>query len=67
MTKKYRIVRDRYLGYEAQFKTTWWPFWRQCFGTNTAATIDRSKKIIETHMKEVVWRSDCGDMRRATE
>ena len=24
---KYRIVKDRYLGYEAQRKVWWFPFW----------------------------------------
>ena len=27
---RYRVVRDRWWGYEAQFKVWWWPFWLQC-------------------------------------
>ena len=26
---EFRIVRDRFAGYEVQRKTWWWPFWRQ--------------------------------------
>lgn len=26
---KWRIVRDRWSGYEVQRKVRWWPFWHQ--------------------------------------
>lgn len=26
---QYRIVSDKFLGYEVQYKYSWWPFWFQ--------------------------------------
>lgn len=46
---KYRIVEDGYLGYEAQFKRWWWPFWNQCFFSNTKPSIEASKRVINEH------------------
>lgn len=48
---KYRVVTDKYLGYEAQFKPWYYPFWLQCFGVNTANTLERAKTTIERHKK----------------
>ena len=41
---KFRIVCDAFNGLEVQFKTRFWPFWRQCsrfggVGTNTFTDI----------------------------
>jgi hypothetical protein len=36
----YRIVPDRYCGYEAQFRLWWLPIWFQCFGVNTRGTLE---------------------------
>jgi len=44
MSKSYRIVTDVHEGFELQYRTPWWPFWRQCLGrtcaVNTHATIE---------------------------
>jgi len=50
---KYRIVRDRYLGYEAQYQPWWFPFiWIQCDendGVNTSSTIEEAERICRKH------------------
>jgi hypothetical protein len=49
---RYRIVTDRYLGYEVQSRIWWFPFWIQCkddryYCTNTHPTIEKAKEFIE--------------------
>jgi hypothetical protein len=36
---RYRIVTDRYSGFEVQTRRWWWPLW-QPVGGNTHATVD---------------------------
>lgn len=38
---RYRVVTDRYLGYEAQVRYWWWPFWIQC-GCNTHPSLEKA-------------------------
>lgn len=45
MKSKYRIVPDRYLGYEVQVKKWYWPFWRMPF-INTNVSIRQAKVLI---------------------
>ena len=50
--RKYRIVTDRYLGFEVQKKVWYFPFWFQIrckrgFFLNTNRTIEDSEKLIE--------------------
>ena len=52
---KYRIVIDNYLGYEAQIKRWWFPFWTQLNGLNTHITIEQAKEYIERNKNKVVW------------
>lgn len=40
---EYRIVSDRYAGYEVQKRVWWWPFWRQVGFSNTHSTIERAE------------------------
>ena len=53
---RYRVVRDSWLGYEAQFKMWYWPWWRMCSGStggpgvNTSDTVDRAKEICANHL-----------------
>ena len=49
MKKKYRIVTDRFAGFEVQVWGRWWwfPFWRQVGFTNTHGTIEEAKRFIE--------------------
>jgi hypothetical protein len=46
-TRKYRIVRDNYAGYECQIWRIWWPFWVQMGSTNTHGTLERAEEYIE--------------------
>lgn len=45
---KYRIVPDRFWGYEVQFRYWWMPFYVQCRGCNTHPTLESAKR-------EIVW------------
>lgn len=54
MSNKYRVVRDRYLGYEAQFRPWWSPIWLQCYGVNTSRTLDRAEALCREHATPVV-------------
>jgi hypothetical protein len=40
---KYRIVTDRYSGFEVQAWRWWWPFWWQCGFTNTHQTVEQAE------------------------
>lgn len=58
---RYRIVRDKYLGYEAQVRLWWWPFtWHQMgrtgnIGCNTHFSVEGAEKFIKSRgvVKEV--------------
>lgn len=60
---KYRVVEDRYCGFEAQVKFWWAPFsWRQisCTGTglgaNTSCTLELAIELCRMHAgKGVVY------------
>jgi len=41
--KEYRIVTDRFSGYEVQCRSWWWPFWHQPI-TNTHCSIERAEE-----------------------
>lgn len=46
---KYRIVTDKYIGYEAQFKRWYWPFYMQIDRVNSHLTIEAAERMIESH------------------
>jgi hypothetical protein len=46
---KYRIVRDRYQGFEAQFRPRWCLLWRQCFGINTSPSVELARQVADKH------------------
>ena len=48
---KYRIVKDGYAGYEAQFKRWWFPVWMQCGFCNTSGTVEQARKICDLHSR----------------
>ena len=58
--RRYRIVRDNYLGYEVQSRIWWFPFWLECgirMGiSNTHHTIEKAKEFIETRVNELDTR-----------
>jgi hypothetical protein len=51
--KQYRIVRDTYCGYEAQFRVWWLPVWFQCsangLSTNTSRTVEEAEAVASQH------------------
>jgi hypothetical protein len=56
--KRYRIVTDRYSGFEVQMRVWWWPFWLQCGrrggrGTNTFEYIADADKFAAEHSRMV--------------
>jgi hypothetical protein len=54
---RYRVVRDRYLGYEAQFKPWWSLVWMECGlehgpnGTNTSSTLEKARAVCADHAR----------------
>lgn len=46
---RYRIVRDSYCGYEAQYRPWWCPIWLQCFGSNTRTSVEKSREVCQQH------------------
>ena len=52
---RYRVVRDEWLGYEAQFRPWWSPAWIQCScynggcGINTKETIEEARQLCADH------------------
>ncbi len=50
---RYRIVTDAHLGYEAQMRYWWLPFWFQLSdgyrGCNTHPSIERAEAFIQKH------------------
>lgn len=73
MKNKYRIITDRWLGYEAQVKLWWMPFmWFQLsryggLGTNTSPDMERAMICIERHKNKykkpsrVIWSDEKKD------
>jgi hypothetical protein len=59
---RYRVVRDRWAGYEAQFRPWWSLFWMQCSryhggpGTNTHETIESARQLCADHAKHPYHR-----------
>lgn len=51
---RYRIVRDNYLGFEAQKWVWWWPFWSQMGFTNTHASVEDARRYILGNVVEYV-------------
>jgi hypothetical protein len=54
--KRYRIVTDRYLGYEVQVKHWWWPWW-VCHDFNTNRTIEEAKELVDRLKAKDLWKS----------
>lgn len=55
---RYRIVYDRYSGYEAQVWRWYWPFWVQMGWTNTHPTITDAEEYIRRGANPVVKHVD---------
>jgi hypothetical protein len=52
--KRYRIVTDRYLGYEVQVKNWWWPLWYMPV-LNTNWTIEEAKQLVDRLKEKDSW------------
>jgi hypothetical protein len=50
---KYRIVRDKFAGYEVQIWRWYWPFWKQPY-VNTHDTVEYAEKWARNHAAVVV-------------
>lgn len=51
---RYRIVKDRYCGYEVQQWCWWWPVWTTCAFSNTHTTVERAEAWLAGYRKLVV-------------
>ncbi len=58
-TNKYRVIRDKYAGYEAQIKRWWFPFWLQ-ISVSTSSTVEGAVKTCKNHHNKVVKYIDYG-------
>ena len=52
---KWRIVTDKYCGFEVQYKRWWFPLWRQVGGVNTFSTVEAALVFLERVKKKVVY------------
>ena len=56
-TAGYRVVRDNYGGYEAQYRPRWCPFWLQCShehggrGINTSVSLRQAEQLCAAHRR----------------
>lgn len=48
---RFRIVTDKYNGFEVQRKTRWWPFWRQP-RINTSETLGEAKDWLRRYLEK---------------
>lgn len=48
---RYRVVTDRFEGYEVQIRTRWWPFWRQAPGESSKVNSHHTLEAAITHAR----------------
>jgi hypothetical protein len=48
---EYRVVTDRFSGYEVQYRTRFWRFWRQANGNNTQNTLNEAVTYARQHAR----------------
>jgi len=51
---RYRIVKDRYCGYEVQQWCWYWPVWVCCAFSNTHTTVERAERWLDGYRNRVV-------------
>jgi hypothetical protein len=56
--RRFRIVTDKYLGFEVQIKKWYYPFWLQVGYTNTHLSIEDAKDFIEKTKKSLDFKSE---------
>ena len=45
----YRIVCDPFSMYHVQFRTRYWPFWRDAYGNNSCEHLDKARELAHRH------------------
>ncbi len=53
----YRVVTDQYLGYEAQVKYWWCPFWIQLGRANSHLSIEKAVEYINHYRERKAFKS----------
>lgn len=51
MKNEYRVVSDRFCGFEVQCRRWWFPLWLQCGVTNTHRSLEEAEKYAEKHAR----------------
>lgn len=46
---EYKIVTDRYSGFEVQVRHWWFPIWLQAGFTNTHSSVENAERFAERH------------------
>jgi hypothetical protein len=46
---RYRVVRDHYLGFEAQISRWWFPVWMELNYSNTNASLEAAEALCRRH------------------
>jgi len=54
---KYRIVTDKYAGYEVQVKKWWLPFWMETFPIDSFRSVERAEQHIEDIKNKTTFKS----------
>ena len=49
--KKYRVMRDGYLGFQVECWRIWFPIWIQVDGCNTHRTIGEAAEWLDNYLK----------------
>ena len=62
MEPRYRIVRDRYSGYEVQVWRWWCLRWVQAGGTNTHNTVEDAERFAESCEKKRLRKRHAGNV-----
>jgi len=55
--RRFRVVTDKYEGFEVQIKRWYYPFWLQVGHTNTHSTIDEAKEFIAKTKNDLDFKS----------
>lgn len=53
---RYRVVTDAYLGFQADYRYWWMPFYMQVKGTNTWYSLEEALVFLSKAQYKVVWR-----------
>ena len=48
---RYRIVTDRFAGYEVQSRPWWWPFW-DMVSANTSCTVEEAEFWLRSYLEK---------------